>query len=289
MSNVTHKPLLTAHEPYCILAVTNCRQTLHFVSITTLKLFLHGSLDLDRRTLNARVYEWLLNAIVDLDFPPGMRLIETQLADQLGVSRLPIREALLQLEREQLVVIRPRRGAWVAPLTPRDAAEIYEVRMALEARAARLAAENASGDQIRAMAQALDQAARNIANKQLIVVGKPSAEFHTQVVVASGNQKLAAVLRSIGHHVARLRTVQVLSAEESTAQSALEGHRAIYEAIARRQAKRAERLMEEHIRIAYDRIVPLLESIPSEALKRPLEILPLLARDDTGLTDVSAG
>src|SRR6185437_3746677 len=111
----------------------------------------------------ARVYQQILDGIVSLRFAPGARLIENSLAVDLGVSRLPVREALRQLEREQLVVIHPNRGASVAALTPRDADEIYTLRIALEALAARLAAENAGGEQIRAMDATLNEAAELVA------------------------------------------------------------------------------------------------------------------------------
>lgn len=210
--------------------------------------------------LQTQVYQRLLKAIISLDLLPEERLVESTLAAQLGVSRLPVREALRQLEREQLVVISHRRGARVAPLTGRGAAEIYTLRISLESLAAGLAAENAGGGQVRAMEATLEAAAQAIALDDRGEIAAQSARFHAAVVAASDNRMLAIVLQTIGHHVARLRTIQALSAQTSTAENALQGHRAIYQAIAKRQARRAERLMAEHIRIALDRIVPLLSA-----------------------------
>lgn len=209
-------------------------------------------------SLQAQVYRHLLEAIIRLDLAPGERLVENRLASRLGVSRLPVREALRQLEREQLVIVRPRRGAVVAPLTARDAAEIYTLRITLETLAARLAAENSGGDQIRAMEATIAAADLEIAASRYEAFFMAGARFHAQVVAASGNRKLMAVFETISHHVARLRTIQARSAPQTIVESAHATHQAICRAIASRQADRAARLMEEHIVIARDRIVPLL-------------------------------
>lgn len=213
-------------------------------------------------SLQTMVYERILDAIVRMELPPGARLVEGRLASQLGVSRVPVREALRQLEREQLVVLHPRRGASVAPLTPRDAAEIYTLRTTLESLAARLAAENASGDQIRAMEGiALEQIA--VDRHELERFYALGAAFHAEVVKASGNDKLQVMLTVIRHHVARLRLIQSrVSNPEIMARAAGE-HEAICRAIARRQANRAERLMAEHVRGSRERIVPLLDAPPN--------------------------
>ncbi len=212
--------------------------------------------------LQARVYQQILDGIISLRLAPGTRLIENSLATELNVSRLPVREALRQLEREQLVVIHPNRGASVATMTARDADEIYTLRITLEALAARLAAENAGGEQIRAMEVTLDEAAGMTASnrERFYELG---SRFHAQIVAASGNEKLVVMLRVIGHHVARLRTIQAQVSRPETREATERGHRAIFHAIARRQARHAERLMEQHVSGARDRIVSLLSSLPS--------------------------
>jgi len=210
-------------------------------------------------SLQAIVYERILEAIVRLDLAPGARLVEGRLAAQLGVSRVPVREALRQLESEQLVVVHPRRGATVASLTSRDADEVYTLRITLEALAARLAAENASGEQIRAMEETLRRQAEmaSLDVEQFYACG---AKFHAQIVLASGNEKLAALLTVISHHVARLRVIQSRSSSPELMQRSTEQHREICQAIARREAEQAEGLMEEHVRRSRQRVLPLLAS-----------------------------
>jgi len=205
------------------------------------------------------VYERILDAIVRLELSPGERLIEGRLASQLGVSRVPVREALRQLEREQLVVVHPRRGAAVASLTARDATEVYTLRITLEALAARLAAENASREQIRAMAAVLQQQTALLTTNpdEFYAAG---AQFHAEIVTASGNEKLAVLLKVIGHHVARLRVVQSRFTSDEIMKRSLAEHLAIQKAIARRAARRAEILMFSHVADSRARIVTMLES-----------------------------
>jgi DNA-binding GntR family transcriptional regulator len=211
----------------------------------------------------------VLRAIINLDLAPGERLVEGRLAGQLGVSRLPVREALHRLERERLVIFRPRRSAIVAPLTAHDADEIYTLRITLEGLAARLAAENASGAQIRAMEATVANAAPEIAAGRLQALFESGAALHAQIVVASGNRMLAAVLETIGHHVARLRAVQLRSAHFPIVEYAQRSHMEIYQAIARRDGALAQQLMEEHVTRARDRIVPLLPTPSADADEIP--------------------
>lgn len=209
-------------------------------------------------SLQTIVYRQLLEAIITLDLPPGQRLIEERLSAQLGVSRVPVREALRQLEREQLVVIRPRRGAVVASLTRRDAEELYGLRIKLEGYAAFLAAGNTTDPEIRAMETTLTVCGREVESGDLAAVFRRGDEFHRQIVAATRNRKLITLLQTISHHVTRLRTIQTRSARIENVHAAHDMHGAIFDALGRRQAERAEQLMEEHIRVARDRVVPLL-------------------------------
>lgn len=210
-------------------------------------------------SLQTMVYEQILDAILRRELAPGARLIEERLANQLGVSRVPVREALRQLEREQLVVVHLRRGASVAPLTSRDADEIYTLRTTLESLAARLAAQNASGEHVRALEGIVQRQIEEVGPNPEQFYGLGSA-FHAEVVRASGNKKLEVLLKVIRHHVARLRLIQShASSPEIMARAAAE-HQAIARAIARRQASRAERLMAEHVRGSRERILPLLDA-----------------------------
>ena len=100
------------------------------------------------KPLREVVIENIRDAILSGDFPAGMRLTELQLADEMGVSRTPIREAIRNLEQEGLVVMIPRHGAYVADVSIHDINEVYEIRTALETLAAGLAAERIEDSEI---------------------------------------------------------------------------------------------------------------------------------------------
>ncbi len=115
------------------------------------------------RPLRDVVVDNLRQAIVSGQFPAGMRLMELQLAEKMGVSRTPVREAIRKMELEGLVVMIPRRGAYVADISIKDINEVYEIRTALDVLAAGLAAERIDDDEIREMKELLD------ADKPLVV------------------------------------------------------------------------------------------------------------------------
>src|SRR5881628_3303257 len=96
----------------------------------------------DHPSLQEKVYDHLKQAILAGEIQPGERLLETRLAESLGVSRIPVREAIRKLERDGLIVVYPRRGVYASPLGPRDVDEVYAIRAVLEGLAARLAAEH---------------------------------------------------------------------------------------------------------------------------------------------------
>lgn len=101
--------------------------------------------------LPLRAYEIIKGWIVNQDLGPGMKLQEDALAERLGVSRTPIREALSRLAHEGLVTMVPRRGTFVVDLTQEDIVDLYEVREAIEGMAARLAARRRTAEQLRQM------------------------------------------------------------------------------------------------------------------------------------------
>ena len=103
------------------------------------------------RPLRDVVVDNIRQAIISGQFPAGMRLMELQLAEEMGVSRTPVREAIRKMELEGLVVMIPRRGAYVADISIKDINEVYEIRTALDVLAAGLAAERIGDDEIKEM------------------------------------------------------------------------------------------------------------------------------------------
>ena len=149
------------------------------------------------RSLSAVVSEQIRGRILDGTLKPGARLVEDRLSAELGVSRVPVREALRGLSAEGLVTLLPRRGATVAEVTPETVAELVEVRALLEGLNARLAAQRHDPEIV---AQLKDTLARgNEAAKAGTAekLARLNAEFHERLAEASRNAVLSEVMRSL--------------------------------------------------------------------------------------------
>ena len=203
------------------------------------------------RALKGRVFEALREAILGMDVYSGEhppRLDERQLAERLGVSRTPVREALSRLEQEGLVRNEPRRGMFVVRKSRREIVEIIEVWAALESMAARLATEVADDAALERFRRDSDAHGAELAGEDgALHIDEYSAAniaFHQELIRLGGNAELArTAARSFDHmHAIRASTIRH---PERTVQSLID-HRRIVEALLERRAARVERLVREH-------------------------------------------
>ena len=151
----------------------------------------------ERASLSRVVSEQIRGRILDGTLKPGERLVEDRLSAELGVSRVPVREALRGLSAEGLVRLLPRRGATVVEVTPADVAELVEVRALLEGLNARLAAQRHDPEIVAQLQDTLvrgNQAAKTGSAEEL---ARLNAEFHDRLAEASRNSVLAEVMRSL--------------------------------------------------------------------------------------------
>ena len=137
------------------------------------------------KPLREVVIENIRDAILSGDFPAGMRLTELQLADEMGVSRTPIREAIRNLEQEGLVVMIPRRGAYVADVSIHDINEVYEIRTALETLAAGLAAERIEDSEIEEMDKYLIATRTYVSRLDYAKIVEMDTAFHDVIYKAA--------------------------------------------------------------------------------------------------------
>lgn len=198
-------------------------------------------------TLADAVYARLHEDVVLGRRRPNSLLLEGELADELDVSRTPVREALQRLAKDGLVVSRRRRWVVVEP-TLDEIRDIYDVRAALEGFAARLATERASPSQLEAITNALR--VREEAGPGVEEFVTSNEQFHRLVVEASGNQRLMETNERSKHfyfnaHVARLYLPADLDASHRE-------HQDLVEAICRRDADLAERITRRHIANSFD-------------------------------------
>lgn len=175
--------------------------------------------------------------------PPGERLVEDRLAEDLGVSRNPVREAIRVLATEGLVEVAPRRGAAVARPRPAHAEELFDIRMALEGLAARLAARRRDGAALARLRTVLDD--QRDAD-QVGTVADLNTRFHTEVAAASGNEHLHQL---VGPLLRRAQWVFLQTAYTRAGESLTE-HERIYAAIAAGDEESAQALSVAHVAAA---------------------------------------
>lgn len=218
---------------------------------------------LDRyKPLRDLVFEQLREAILVGLLRPGERLMEIQLAEQMGVSRTPVREALRKLELEGLVVMVPRKGAYVADLSVKDIAEVFEIRAALEGLAASLAALRATQEELDQLERHLHQIAECLATGRIQEGIQADVAFHDALFSAARNGRLKQLGANLREQVMRFR-VRTMS-QPARMRVAIEEHRAIVEAIAARDPELARQRAEEHIESAENSLMELIGTEQSE-------------------------
>lgn len=144
--------------------------------------------------LERRVYERLRDDIVSGELQPGAQLVEARIAEELGVSKTPVREALIRLQRDGLVAIEPYRGARVAQPSPEDVREILELRLLLECQIARDLANRRPPDVIRALQRSIDRCWGALANGDRRRFLDCLTEFSDVQAEACGNSRMARLL-----------------------------------------------------------------------------------------------
>ena len=215
------------------------------------------SLKLDNyKPLRELVFEALREAIINGTLKPGERLMEVQLADELGVSRTPVREAIRKLEHDGFVVMIPRKGAYVADISLKDIAEIFDVRKALEGLAAQLAAERATEEDLERTERILVEYGECIERQDIQRLIEVDTRFHEAIYQMAGNSRLQQMLSLLREQVQRFRTMTLSHGPRM--RIALEEHRRIVEAIASRDGEHAARLAAEHIESAENALMELI-------------------------------
>lgn len=195
--------------------------------------------------LRDTVFQTLQQEILHGDLKPGERLMEIHLANKLGVSRTPIREAIRMLEQEGLVRMIPRRGAVVAGITEKDLRDVLEVRKALEELAVRLACQNITEQQIRELGQAEKRVADALENGDVMLIARADMDYHDIINLATGNQRLIRFLNTLREQTYRYR-VEYLKNQAYHVQL-LEEHRELSAAICRRDSSEAAEIIARHI------------------------------------------
>ena len=191
------------------------------------------------------VFNTLRQAILTGELKPGERLMEIHLADRLGVSRTPIREAIRKLELEGLVVMIPRKGAQVARITEKNLKDVLEVRRALDMLAVRLACSRMDDEYKKQLREACDEFARVVKNNNTKDITEADVRFHDIINKATGNDRLIQLVNNLAEQMYRYRLEYIKDAAYHNRLGA--EHEEIYSAIMDGDEERAAKAVVLHI------------------------------------------
>jgi DNA-binding GntR family transcriptional regulator len=215
----------------------------------------------ERRALVDKLALELQARVLDGDLLPGTRLRQEALAEEFGVSRTPIREALRKLQASGLVELRPNRGALVRGLTPREISDAYAVRAELEGLAAEVAALRIDQAQLERLHRAQGHfreslarmrggtrnGRRRLSERDIETWGSANDDFHQTIQSAAGNEVLASTLRHLHRSFPRGLSRLVLRESTSLLEVNVGEHQAVLDAIEHRDPAAARALMQQHV------------------------------------------
>ena len=191
------------------------------------------------------VFNTLRQAILTGELKPGERLMEIHLANRLGVSRTPIREAIRKLELEGLVIMIPRRGAEVAQITEKSMKDVLEVRRTLDALSAELACERISPEEEEALKKACQDFEAAVKTKDTKAIAKADVALHDIIAAATGNQRLIQLINNLAEQMYRYRFEYIKDATQH--ERIIQEHRIIYESIVKKDKEAASEMAKTHI------------------------------------------
>ena len=192
------------------------------------------------------VFNTLRKAILKGELQPGERLMEIQLAQRLGVSRTPVREAMRKLELEGLVVMIPRKGAVVADITAQDMVDVLEVRAVLEELAIRRACDHITDEQLREMKKIAADFKRSLEEEDLLVCVEVDMAFHEVIYNAAENKRLLQLLLNLREQMYRYRLEYMK--DKKMHQLLVDEHDTIRMALKNRDADKAAAAIRDHIK-----------------------------------------
>jgi DNA-binding GntR family transcriptional regulator len=214
------------------------------------------------QTRTWHVYHDIVRLISIGEIPAGTRLDEQLIANQLGVSRTPLREAITRLVQDGLVENRPYRGNFVRSFTAKEVFDLYEVRKGLESMAVRVAIPNLTEDAITHLRTVLGEIDTALQASDLDTYGLADQQFHEAIAQLSGNSTLITMLNQLGGQIQLIRTManQDPAVVEITAMERPE----IVDAMEEGDVDRAAHLMEEHIELVQRYTTSRFDPVPSQ-------------------------
>jgi GntR family transcriptional regulator, rspAB operon transcriptional repressor len=199
----------------------------------------------DSPTIRRKVYKYVREAILSGEIGPNERLIEAKIAAEIGTSRTPVREALHSLEIEGLVESLPRIGYMVKAISDQEVVELWEIRFLIEGLAARWAMEKAGDRLIRELKKNIESSEKLVARGDISTIADVDAQFHEIIARLSGGKRLLELSQTLRRHALRYRIESMYL--PNTALRAIEGHRAILNAIESGDADAVTATLRRHL------------------------------------------
>ena len=210
------------------------------------------------KPLRKQVYEVLRETILSGKLKPGEKITEVEIAEKLNVSRTPVREAIRMLELEELIVIVPQRGVFVAGVKSiKEINDIFEVRAKLEGLAAKLAAQNITEDQLKKINSYAEKIKECINDNDLQRSIEIDISFHQAIYEAANNKWLQKMLDSLFEKITRFRASSL--GQEGRMKSALKEHKELCQAFDDKNGDKASKLARQHIEKARQSVVQVFE------------------------------
>jgi DNA-binding GntR family transcriptional regulator len=191
------------------------------------------------------VFQTLRQGILSGELKPGERLMEIHLANRLGVSRTPIREAIRKLELEGLVIMIPRRGAEVAQISEKSLRDVMEVRRALDALSVELACDRIDQNELSLLKEACISFEEAVSTGELRQIAQTDVAFHDIIVNAAGNMRLLQLMHNLSEQVYRYRFEYIKDSSQHG--RLMEEHRIIYDSIVRKDKETAAKAVKNHV------------------------------------------
>ncbi len=198
-----------------------------------------------RKSLGEHVFDSLKQAIIRGNMSPGEWLVESHIADTLGISRTPVREAIHKLEREGLIERQPRGGFTVLGLNRDDIEETFGIRSVLEGYAAKLAAIKHKNEELKPLEAKIEEFEKCLVKKQFTHLTRINTEFHDLLYALSKSPKLIHIINGLTDQIFRFR--QIILKETKMARVSNEDHKQMLKFIRKRDADGVERLVRDHI------------------------------------------
>ena len=199
----------------------------------------------ERKSLGEHVFESLKHSIIRGKISPGEWLVESHIAETLGISRTPVREAIHKLEREGLIDRQPRGGFTVLGLNRNDIEETFGIRSVLEGYAARLAAVKHKEEELEALEKKIDEFQNALDRKKMNLLPTINTEFHDLLYSLSKSPKLINMINGLHDQIYRYR--EMILKDSKFAVTSNQDHQKMLKYIRKRDAHGAERLVRDHI------------------------------------------